>query len=65
LIVGSIEKERGGKMKRYKLYGKDKGRKRWQYIVTRSGRSKTSALRTFKIRSGWPLAKAKLVRKRR
>jgi hypothetical protein len=45
------------RMKVFRAYGKDKKTQRWGYIAKVRGRSKASALRTFKKMSGWPYTK--------
>ncbi len=49
----------------YKLYGREEGQKRWKFIAVRSGRSISSAKRTFKKRSGWDEVKVVRVRKKK
>ena len=51
------------KLKTYKLFGKDKGDKRFKFIAERKGRTKATVTRTFKMRSGWPVVKVKLKRR--
>lgn len=46
-------------LKKFKLYGKDKGKKNFRFLGTRMGRTKSSTMRSLKKRSGFHTVKVK------